>query len=57
MAGIIGILEPIIAIVAAYFLLGESLNTIQLIGAVVVVSAVGLLQVHPLIMQKAMKIE
>jgi drug/metabolite transporter (DMT)-like permease len=47
MAGIIGILEPIIAIVAAYLLLGESLNTIQLIGAVVVVSAVGLLQVHP----------
>jgi drug/metabolite transporter (DMT)-like permease len=56
-AGIIGTLEPIIAIVVAYFLLGELLTTIQLLGAVIVVVAVGLLQVHPLIMQKAMKVE
>lgn len=56
-AGIIGILEPIIAIVVAYLLLGELLSTIQLLGALIVVAAVGLLQVHPLIMQKAMKVE
>ncbi len=55
--GIIGILEPIIAIVVAYLLLGEMLTTIQLLGAVIVVAGIGLLQVHPLIMQKVMKVE
>lgn len=56
-AGIIGVLEPIIAIIAAYLLLGEMLSDLQLIGAVIVVASVGLLQVHPLIMQKVMKVE
>ena len=47
--GIVSILEPVIAIIAAFFILGESLSVIQLIGAVSVVAAIGLLQAHPLI--------
>jgi len=48
--GIISILEPVIAIIAAYFILGESLGAIQLVGAILVIGAVGLLQAHPLVM-------
>ena len=50
-AGIVSILEPVIAIIAAFLILGESLSTIQLFGAVLVVGAVGLLQVHPMVMK------
>ena len=55
--GIVSILEPVIAIVVAYFFIGESLGLIQVFGAIVVVAAVGLLQVHPLIMRKVLKVE
>jgi drug/metabolite transporter (DMT)-like permease len=55
--GIVSILEPIIAIVVAYFVIGESLGLIQVFGAIVVIAAVGLLQVHPLIMRKVLKVE
>jgi len=48
-AGIIGILEPVVAIVAAFFMLGESLGVVQLLGAALVVAAVGLLQLHPVL--------
>jgi drug/metabolite transporter (DMT)-like permease len=50
-AGIISILEPVVAIVAAYLILGESLGLIQIIGGVVVVAAIGLLQAHPFLVQ------
>lgn len=55
--GIIGILEPVFAIVIAYFALGESLGSLQLLGAVLVVGAVGLLQVHPFIARKAFRVQ
>jgi len=55
--GIIGILEPVFAIVIAFFALNETLGGIQIIGAVLVVGAVGLLQAHPLIMRKVLKVE
>jgi drug/metabolite transporter (DMT)-like permease len=56
-AGIISILEPVIAIGAAFLILGESLNTIQVLGGCMVLAAVALLQIHPMIMRKIMKIE
>ncbi len=56
-AGIIGILEPVFAIVIAFFSLGEMLGAVQLLGALLVVSAVGLLQAHPLILRKVFKVE
>ena len=56
-AGIISILEPVIAIVAAFLILGESLNVIQLFGGGMVLAAVALLQIHPVIMRKIMKVE
>lgn len=46
-AGIASTLEPVIAIVIAYFALGEALQGIQMIGAVAVVAAVVLLQIAP----------
>ena len=49
--GIVGILEPVIAIIAAFFILGESLTLIQIFGAILVVAAVGLLQAHPKLMK------
>jgi drug/metabolite transporter (DMT)-like permease len=52
--GIVSILEPVIAIIAAFLILGESLSIIQLFGAVLVVAAVGLLQVHPMMMKNMM---
>jgi drug/metabolite transporter (DMT)-like permease len=54
-AGIISILEPVFAIVAAFLILGESLSIIQVCGAVLVVTAVGLLQVHPMTMNNMMR--
>jgi len=56
-AGIISVMEPVIAIVAAFLILGESLNVIQIFGGFMVLLAVGLLQAHPMIMRKVMKIE
>jgi drug/metabolite transporter (DMT)-like permease len=50
--GIVSILEPVIAIFAAFLILGESLIAIQLFGAVLVVVAIGLLQAHPMFMKK-----
>jgi drug/metabolite transporter (DMT)-like permease len=46
-AGIVSILEPVIAIIAAFLILGESVSTVQMFGGVLVVAAVGLLQAHP----------
>jgi Predicted permeases len=56
-AGIISVMEPVIAIVAAFLILGESLSVIQMSGGFMVLLAVGLLQAHPMIMRKVMKIE
>jgi drug/metabolite transporter (DMT)-like permease len=51
-AGIIGTMEPVVAITVAYFLLGESLHPIQIAGGILVVVAVTMLQIHPLIQDK-----
>jgi drug/metabolite transporter (DMT)-like permease len=56
-AGIVSIMEPVIAIVAAFLILGESLNIIQIFGALMVLGAVGLLQAHPMIIRKMVKIK
>jgi drug/metabolite transporter (DMT)-like permease len=56
-AGIISVMEPVIAIVAAFLILGESLSVVQIFGGLMVLLAVGLLQAHPMIMRKMMKIE
>jgi len=56
-AGIISVMEPVIAIAAAFLILGESLGIIQMFGGFMVLSAVVLLQAHPMIMRKMMKIE
>lgn len=50
--GIVSILEPVIAIIAAFLILGESLSVIQMFGGVLVVVAVGLLQAHPRLTKK-----
>jgi drug/metabolite transporter (DMT)-like permease len=52
--GIISILEPVIAILAAFLILGESLTLIQVFGAVLVVVAIGLLQAHPHLVQSVL---
>ena len=49
--GIVSIMEPIIAIIAAFLILGESLGVIQIFGAALVVVAIGLLQAHPMLMK------
>ncbi|MBI4427492.1 MAG: EamA family transporter [Ignavibacteriales bacterium] len=46
-ASIASTLEPVVAIVIAYFALGEALNMIQTLGAIAVVAAVILLQLRP----------
>ncbi len=56
-AGIISILEPVIAIVAAFLILGESLGVIQMVGGFMVLLAVGLLQAHAMISKKMVKIK
>jgi drug/metabolite transporter (DMT)-like permease len=56
-AGIISVMEPVIAIVAAFLILGESLSVIQMFGGLMVLSAIGLLQAYPMIMRKTMKRE
>jgi len=45
-AGIITTLEPVIAIIVAWFALGESINAVQICGAAAVVGSVLLLQVR-----------
>lgn len=50
--GVVTTLEPVVAIVIAYFALGESLNGVQVLGGLAVVSAVVLLQAHALIRRK-----
>ncbi len=50
--GIVSILEPVIAIIAAFLILGESLSAVQMLGALLVVAAIGLLQAHPMLMKK-----
>jgi drug/metabolite transporter (DMT)-like permease len=50
--GVVTTLEPVVAIVIAYFALGESLNGVQVLGGFAVVSAVVLLQAHALIRRK-----
>jgi len=56
-AGIVSIMEPVIAIGAAFLILGESLGIVQVCGGLLVLVAVGLLQVHPMIMRKMVKVE
>jgi drug/metabolite transporter (DMT)-like permease len=56
-AGIISVMEPVIAIGAAFLILGESLSVVQVFGGLMVLLAVGMLQAHPMIMRKMMKIE
>lgn len=56
-AGIISIAEPVIAICAAFLILGESIGIVQVLGGLLVLIAVGLLQVHPVIMRRIMKVE
>jgi drug/metabolite transporter (DMT)-like permease len=56
-AGIVSILEPVFAIGAAFLILGESLNLIQICGGGMVLAAVALLQIHPIVMRKNMKVE
>jgi drug/metabolite transporter (DMT)-like permease len=56
-AGIVSVMEPVIAIVAAFLILGESIGIIQMFGGLMVLGAVGLLQAHPMIMRKMMKVE
>lgn len=56
-AGIVSIMEPVIAIVAAFLILGESLGFIQMCGSFMVIGAVGMLQAHPVIMRKMIRVE
>jgi drug/metabolite transporter (DMT)-like permease len=56
-AGVIGILEPVFAIIIAFFSLGETLGIVQSLGAILVVGAVGLLQAQPAILRKVFKVE
>ena len=51
-AGIIGTMEPVVAITVAYFLLGESLHPIQIAGGILVVAAVTMLQIYPLMREQ-----
>src|SRR5439155_374565 len=39
--------EPVVAIVSAFFILGESLSPVQIAGALAVLAAVALLQIGP----------
>jgi drug/metabolite transporter (DMT)-like permease len=50
-AGIVSLLEPVFAIVAAFLILGESLNAIQVIGGCMVLGSIALLQIHPMILR------
>jgi drug/metabolite transporter, DME family len=56
-AGIISILEPVFAIGAAFLMLGESVNIVQMLGGGLVLAAVALLEIHPIIMRKMVKAE
>ncbi|MEX1140204.1 MAG: EamA family transporter [Bacteroidota bacterium] len=50
--GIVTTLEPVVAIVVAYFALGESLNGVQVLGGISVVAGVVLLQVRAFLRSK-----
>jgi drug/metabolite transporter (DMT)-like permease len=52
-AGIISILEPVFAIGAAFLILDESLNAIQIIGGGMVLGAVALLQIQPILIENS----
>jgi len=56
-AGIVSILEPVFAIGAAFLILGESLNAVQIFGGCMVLAAVAALEIHPFIMRKIVKVE
>ena len=56
-AGIVSILEPVFAIGAAFIILGESIGAIQVFGGCMVLAAVALLQIHPMILRKSVKVE
>jgi drug/metabolite transporter (DMT)-like permease len=51
--GIASTMEPVVAIVVAYIVLGESLSGVQAFGALAVVAAVLLLQLRPLMIKLA----
>jgi len=53
MFAIVSILIP----QAAFLILGESIGIIQMFGGLLVLGAVGLLEAHPMIMRKMMKVE
>jgi drug/metabolite transporter (DMT)-like permease len=55
--GIASTMEPVIAIVVAFFALGEALNGIQIAGAAAVVAAVLLLQVSPALLREKVKVD
>jgi drug/metabolite transporter (DMT)-like permease len=44
--GIVGILEPVVAILAAWWLVGETLTTTQMVGAATILVAVSILQIR-----------
>ncbi len=56
-AGIVSILEPVFAIGAAFLMLGESLNTVQILGGLMVLAAVALLELHPMLRNQRNKTE
>jgi len=56
-AGIVSIMEPVIAIGAAFIILDESIGIVQVLGGLMVLGALGLLQLHPMIMRTMVKVE
>jgi drug/metabolite transporter, DME family len=56
-AGIVSILEPVFAIGAAFLILGESLNAVQIFGGCMVLATVAVLEIHPFIMRIIVKVE
>ena len=56
-AGIVSILEPVFAIGAAFLILGETLNIVQVFGGCMVLASIAMLEIHPMIMRKIVKIE
>lgn len=45
-ASIVSTLEPVVAIVSAYLIIGEKLNFVQVVGAITVIIAVSLLEIR-----------
>jgi drug/metabolite transporter (DMT)-like permease len=50
-------MEPVIAIGAAFIILDESIGIVQVLGGLMVLGALGLLQLHPMIMRTMVKVE